>query len=640
MAVTPPAAGSADPATQLTTLPGWRQFVAAVPSIPHLLPGQDWLSLEDGKRAAHDEERLEHHSRLVVVQTPVIGRIVSQGGNLIRMNRLARYGRSGLMVSGPARTGKTTAVTQLGKTVEVTHWHRSPHSRDDIPVIYITVPPAATGKMIATEIARFLGLPVPRRANITDVIEPVCGICLDTRVTMIIVDELHNLDMSTRAGAEASDTLKYFSERLPVTFDFYAGIGLDRGALLAGPRGDQVAGRFTLIPASAFTPGQEWATLIAALEGALRLYRHKDGTLVTLADYLHRRTRGMIGSLLWLIRDAACQAILDGSEKISRKSLEQIAVHMTAQAPPAPHRNGETVTNMLPRDRAEQIMAEHAAGKPVRAIARTYGHSPGTVRDYVHGRRAPGEPAARADDFAPYITYCRQRLADDPHLRSGALLAEITGLGFPGTQRTFYRALERHEIQPHPCPHCHVARISGYYPLAEARHPQPSPLPVPAAPVNGETLASFLGRLAAVNRTSPDALLDVLPPWFRIKTRWHDDRWQHDQLSPWADDAAARFAVISGSAQPPLPSKTRFPPSGGSAASPPGPLSHAVSARQPAAYGNRSRCTCLPTTRSASGTASGYPAREHRNSASAAAPTSWPPSARPARSSAAAPSSS
>ena len=231
MAVEPPSADTS--AVQLTTLPGWRQFVEGLPSIPHLLPGQDWLSLEDGKRAAHDEERLEHHSRLVVVQTPVIGRIVTQGGNLIRMNRLAHYGRSGLMVSGPARTGKTTAVTQLGKTAEVMHRHRNPGSRDDIPVIYITVPPAATGKMIAREIARFLGLPVPRRANITDVIEPVCGICLDTRVTMIIVDELHNLDMSTRAGAEASDTLKYFSERLPATF-VYAGIGLDRGALLAG----------------------------------------------------------------------------------------------------------------------------------------------------------------------------------------------------------------------------------------------------------------------------------------------------------------------------------------------------------------------------------------------------------------------
>jgi hypothetical protein len=165
------------------------------------------------------------------------------------------------------------------------------------------------------------------------VIESVCGICLDTRVTMIIVDELHNLDMTTRAGAEASDTLKYFSERLPATF-VYSGIGLDRGAMLAGPRGDQVAGRFTLIPASAFAPGQEWSALIAAIEGSLRLYHHKDGSLVTLADYLHRRTRGMIGSLLWLLRDASCQAILEGTEKITRKSLDQIAIDMTAQAPP------------------------------------------------------------------------------------------------------------------------------------------------------------------------------------------------------------------------------------------------------------------------------------------------------------------
>lgn len=116
----------------------------------------------------------------------------------------------------------------------------------------------------------------------------------------------------------------------------YSGIGPDRGALLAGPRGDQVAGRFTLIPASAFTPGREWSSLVAAVEGSLRLYRHKDGALVTLADYLHRRTRGMIGSLLWLLRDASCQAILDGTEKLTRKSLDQVAVDMTAQAPPPP----------------------------------------------------------------------------------------------------------------------------------------------------------------------------------------------------------------------------------------------------------------------------------------------------------------
>jgi hypothetical protein len=67
------------------------------------------------------------------------------------------------------------------------------------------------------------------------------------------------------------------------------------------------------------------------------------------------------------------------------------------------------------------------------------------------------------------------------------------------------------------------------------------------SPVKAETLASFFGRLAAANQTSLDALLGILPSWFRIETRWHDDRWQHQQLTARADDAAACLAVVSGS---------------------------------------------------------------------------------------------
>jgi len=38
-------------------------------------------------------------------------------------------------------------------------------------------------------------------------------------------------------------------------------------------------------------------------------------------------------------------------------------------------------------------------------------------------------------------------------------------------------------------------------------------------------LASFLGRFAAASRTTPGVLLDIVPPWFRVKARWHNDRW-------------------------------------------------------------------------------------------------------------------
>ena len=293
---------------------------------------------------------------------------------------------------------------------------------------------------------------------------------------------------------------------------------------------------------------------------------------------------------------------------------------------------------MLPRDRAEQILADHAAGKPAGAIARAYGHSPATVRAYVNGLRTPGEPAPRADDFAPFAVYCRQRLADDPHLRTPALLAELSSLGLSNARSTLYHALERHGIQAHPCPDCHPASMSGYSPLATAQGPQPAPLPVPAAPVAGEALASFLARLSAANRTTPKALLEILPPWFRVKARWHDDRWQPGQLMPWSDDAAARLAVICGSTAAAI--RNALPAFGGSRAGPSGPSPHAASARRPDASASRSRSTCPPITRSASGTAPGCPGREHRSSASGAVPTSWPPSARHAGSSGAAPSNS
>ena len=154
------------------------------------------------------------------------------------------------------------------------HRRRHPRSGGDIPVVYITVPPAATPKMIAMEFARFLGLPLSRRANITDIADAVCGVCLDARVTLVCVDEIHNLNTATRAGAEASDTLKYFTERIPATF-VYAGISLDRAGLLSGTRGEQIAGRFGIIRTGPFGPDQQWTALIAALEDSLRLHRHR-----------------------------------------------------------------------------------------------------------------------------------------------------------------------------------------------------------------------------------------------------------------------------------------------------------------------------------------------------------------------------
>ena len=314
----------------LTTKEGWARFVDSEPVAPPELSRGQVLALDEHARGAYDEQRLDHHTRLAIVATPAIRQVTSTGRRLTLLNRHQVSARRGLIVTGPTGTGKTTAVTQLGRSHERAVRRRHPGDQLRLPVIYVTVPPVATARMLAVEFARFLGLPLTARSNQADVTNAVCGVLCDLRADLVIVDEIHNLNLATRAGAEVSDQLKYFSERIPATF-VYAGIDVAGVGLFGGTRGRQIAGRFATLPTAAFpyantVQREQWQALVATLEQALRLHRHRAGTLVGLDEYLHQRTDGMIGSLSHLIRGAAIEAILDGSEAITKATLG--AVHL------------------------------------------------------------------------------------------------------------------------------------------------------------------------------------------------------------------------------------------------------------------------------------------------------------------------
>ncbi|MEU6072132.1 TniB family NTP-binding protein [Streptomyces sp. NPDC047082] len=316
---------------QLTTRQGWRHFTAELPTPPALLSEDEYERLDRFQQQVYDEDRLDHHARLRVVATSTVRHTVTCGRRLVLLNKHAISARRGLIVSGPAGTGKTIAITQLGRAHELLDQARHPHATNRIPVLYITVPPAATARMVAAEFARFLGLPVRRSSNITDLMEAVVGVCTDTHTGLVLVDELHNISLTSRNGAEVADTLKYFSERIPATF-IYAGIDIEHSNLLSGTRGQQIAGRFTLIPTAPFPYNTEWKGLVATLESTLLLHRHKPGTLTRLDRYLHERTGGMIGALSHAIRGAALDAILTRTETITKKSLAAIPLDHAAQS--------------------------------------------------------------------------------------------------------------------------------------------------------------------------------------------------------------------------------------------------------------------------------------------------------------------
>ena len=201
---------------------------------------------------------------------------------------------------------------------------------------------------------------------------------------------------------------------------------------------------------------------------------------------------------------------------------------------------------LLPREQAEQILVLREAGMTVRAIASEVGCAHNTVVGYIHRRTTPGLRASPRRALHDFVGYCRQRLADDPHLAAFALFDELAALGYPGSRPTLYRDLGRYDLLRPANQNAHPSQ--GHHPVTgrgSAAAGSPRPLPVRVPPVAGELLGSYLARVAAGNHLTLDDLLTVLPAWVHRRALHHDRRTRRDQTST-AEDALRHLAVIAG----------------------------------------------------------------------------------------------
>ncbi len=154
---------------------------------------------------------------------------------------------------------------------------------------------------------------------------------------------------------------------------------------------------------------------------------------------------------------------------------------------------------MIPGTDARQAIALAGQGQNVSEIARRLGHDRKTIRIYLNGHRAPGQPRPHAGSFAPFAAYVRQRAADDPHLRSTGLHREAAALGYAGSYSAFTRELRGHGITAA----CGTCRNWKPIAPAQAQGHRPGPLPSRTAPLGGETIASYLSRTAAASHLRP-----------------------------------------------------------------------------------------------------------------------------------------
>jgi hypothetical protein len=237
--------------------------------------------------------------------------------------------------------GKTAAALAAMKTVFNKYRREVPDFREfgRLPVVYVEVPAGSTPKSMMAQFAKFLGLPVETRATLDSLQRTVVCVLQEVGTKLIVVDELHHLSDTNRSNIESSDLLKSLSNQVSATF-VYAGINLHGGRVLAGERGQQIAGRFTMQSLHRYTTANAdewrlWNGIVRAFEEEFCLLNHKPGDLADHSAYLYDRTQGAIGSLVHLLTLAAQLLVLEDfgpeDERITLDLLDTIDVDIAAQ---------------------------------------------------------------------------------------------------------------------------------------------------------------------------------------------------------------------------------------------------------------------------------------------------------------------
>lgn len=337
----------------LSTYEGWKDF-AERPARrrPELHTRAQLDALELSSRARYDAERRAWHAN-ILLRTRSLEDVHMQLNDILDSNlQDSDRIKSAAAIDAPPSLGKSTVVNTFGRDfhrqrlAEDGEYLDADHDVLHLPVCHITVPGKLTIKGLHMMILGFYAHPstagtLHRSVAGRDLARAAAD-CIERHDTrLVIIDDLHFLNMRTRDGVEVANQLKWLSNEYAATF-LFAGVALrERGLVGEGAEGEAAAmaqtfRRWTVLGLEPYSmrtvhTRKEWERLLWHIEQALVLAEGHDGMLIEMSRYLFARTTGNIGSLMDLIRRGASRAIRSGQEKLDRQLLDQIRIDEGAE---------------------------------------------------------------------------------------------------------------------------------------------------------------------------------------------------------------------------------------------------------------------------------------------------------------------
>lgn len=334
------------PPRAVTSYEGWRDFVNRVPAIrPKVPTSSEWLTMSSPQRAASIVERQRYHGQLPLIETTTMAMTIKETIQLASVNYNSPAGvRPGFVLDGLGTLGKSTIVMELGRRYELQvrkkfklEGNANGSLNTFLPVAYVTLPGMVTVKGFNQLLLEFYGIPAPKSSSEQDMAARIVETCRACNTTLILIDDIHFLEMRNRSAQTVNNHLKSLASRISATFG-YAGIGVEHSGLLSEGNSEarrefsQTDRRFARYEINRFSWGdQDFIHLLRGFERSLCLVNQKLDGIVDMANYIHDRTDGFIGSVSLLLKLGANLAIKKKTEALTQSLLSEITLDHAAE---------------------------------------------------------------------------------------------------------------------------------------------------------------------------------------------------------------------------------------------------------------------------------------------------------------------
>ena len=317
---------------------------------PPLHPAAELKAMPAAQRARHNQARAVWHANLGPIRTPAIQAVFDTVEEICGANRQdGDKVKPAVVLDALPGLGKSTAATAFGRafhldqidlqgpviTTTAGHWQR-------VPVVYIGLTSNTTMRSLNAMLCRFYGLPGIDSGSATQLANRAADCVTNCKTRLIIVDDVHFLDVNRRDGREVANHFKWLANTFAVTF-FFVGVGLrargllDEGLCGADAAFSQTARRWNVLTLQPFEVAtaagrRTWRNLLLGIERELVLARHRRGMLADdLSDYLFARSTGHFASLMSLIGRGCYRAVKTGTEQLNADLLDQVRIDEAAE---------------------------------------------------------------------------------------------------------------------------------------------------------------------------------------------------------------------------------------------------------------------------------------------------------------------